>query len=53
MIVLPCVGAALIIIVAIVIIVVIRKKRSSKLSSEEISKELVSIFTKDDENLGK
>ena len=52
-IVLPCVGAALIIIVAIVIIVVIRKKRSSRLSSEEISKELVSIFTKDDENLGK
>ena len=51
-IVLPCV-AALIIIAAIVIFIVLRKKRSARLSSEDISKELVSVFTKEDENLDK
>ena len=42
--------AGVIVIVAIVIIIIVVKKRKTRLSSQEISKELVSVGLKDDEN---
>ena len=48
-IVLPCVAGALVII-GVVIFLILRKKRKPRLSSEEVSKELITVKLKDDEN---